>query len=351
MFQRVMHLVHEDLIVVVNLDDINVLTETFEETLASLTRFCEFGLELKPRKFCRFQWEADFLRHQVYADGVHVTNNHFKDMLEWTWKDSWVLWIIIGNLFRAWQDELLQCISWPGPVLSGTGWRNIREHLRTQRKLWPRHQSWVFQMLENFLSLAQMHQILAFGWNWVKCEKVRSMWSHMLVRLWTQDSRNILQHPSLLPLFLVQTVCCIDGFTGKPQEERERGRIVFTLISINWSWKRREHHGGGMRIGTRNPEGQHKGLQSLGKEISPEDTSTGENSESGGSETCTIWGRGVPNCVGEHGTENHCSLMDHQNWCVEWEICCLTEECFLKESTKTTSMEDVSTGVLEKKNI
>ena len=97
-----------------------------------------------------------------------------------TWKDSWVLWIIIGNLFRAWLDELLHCISWLGPVHGGTGQRNIRERLKTWKKWWPHPLSWAFQMLEIFLSSTQMHQILPLEQNWVKCRRVRSVWSHML---------------------------------------------------------------------------------------------------------------------------------------------------------------------------
>ena len=74
-------------IVIVYWDDINVLGETFEETLANLvrvlTRFREFGLKLKPRKCHLFRQEADFLGRRVDAAGLHVTDDHIKDVLEW----------------------------------------------------------------------------------------------------------------------------------------------------------------------------------------------------------------------------------------------------------------------------
>ena len=89
-FRRAMHMVLGNLIwdiVIVYLDDINVLGETFEETLANLvrvlTRFREFGLKLKPRKCHLFRQEADFLGRWVDAAGVHVTDDHIKDVLEW----------------------------------------------------------------------------------------------------------------------------------------------------------------------------------------------------------------------------------------------------------------------------
>ena len=89
-FQRAMHMVLGNLIwdiVIVNLDDINVLGETFKETLANLirvlTRFCKFSLKLKHKKCHLFWQEADFLGHRVDAAGVHVTDDHIKDALEW----------------------------------------------------------------------------------------------------------------------------------------------------------------------------------------------------------------------------------------------------------------------------
>ena len=52
-------------IVIVYLDDINALGETFDETLANLVkvlaRFRKFGLKLEPRKCHLFRQEADFL--------------------------------------------------------------------------------------------------------------------------------------------------------------------------------------------------------------------------------------------------------------------------------------------------
>ena len=88
-------------IVIVYLDDINVLGKTFEETLANLvrvlTRFCEFGLKLKPRKCHLSLREADFLGRQVDVAGVHVTNHMIISRTCWsglcqnvarTWKDS-----------------------------------------------------------------------------------------------------------------------------------------------------------------------------------------------------------------------------------------------------------------------
>ena len=63
-FQRARHMVLGELtwdIVIVYLDDINVLGETFDETLVNLVkvlaRFRKFGLKLKPRKCHLFgQW-------------------------------------------------------------------------------------------------------------------------------------------------------------------------------------------------------------------------------------------------------------------------------------------------------
>ena len=90
-FQRVMHMVLGGMIwdiIIVYLDEINVLGETFDETLANLVkvlaRFRKFGLKLKPRKCHLFRREADFLGRRVYAAGVHVTDAHIKDVLEWS---------------------------------------------------------------------------------------------------------------------------------------------------------------------------------------------------------------------------------------------------------------------------
>ena len=74
-------------IVIVYLDDINVLGETFDETLVNLVqvlaRFRKFGLKLKPRKCCIFCQKIQFLGRQVDAEGVHVTEDHIKTVLEW----------------------------------------------------------------------------------------------------------------------------------------------------------------------------------------------------------------------------------------------------------------------------
>ena len=90
MFQRAMHMVLGGMIwdiVIVYLDDINVLGETFDETLANLVkvlaRFWKFGLKLKPHKCHLFRREADFLGRRVDAAGVHVTDAHIKDVLAW----------------------------------------------------------------------------------------------------------------------------------------------------------------------------------------------------------------------------------------------------------------------------
>ena len=74
-------------IIILYLEDINVLRETFKEILANLgqvlTRFQEFGLNLKSWKFHLFWQEADFLGCRVDAAGIHISNNHIKDVLEW----------------------------------------------------------------------------------------------------------------------------------------------------------------------------------------------------------------------------------------------------------------------------
>ena len=89
-FQRAMHMVLGELvwdIVIVYLDDINVLGETFDETLVNLVqvlaRFRKFGLKLKPRKCRLFCQEIQFLGRRVDAEGVHVTEDHIKTVLEW----------------------------------------------------------------------------------------------------------------------------------------------------------------------------------------------------------------------------------------------------------------------------
>ena len=90
MFQRAMHMVLVGMIwdiVIVYLDDINVLGETFDETLANLVkvlaRFRKFGLKLEPSKCHLFRQEADFLGRWVDAAGVHVRYAHIKDVTAW----------------------------------------------------------------------------------------------------------------------------------------------------------------------------------------------------------------------------------------------------------------------------
>ena len=89
-FQRAMHMVLVGMIwdiIIVYLDDINVLGETFDETLANLVkvlaRFRKFGLKLEPCKCHLFRQEADFLGRRVDVVGVHVRDAHIKDVTAW----------------------------------------------------------------------------------------------------------------------------------------------------------------------------------------------------------------------------------------------------------------------------
>ena len=89
-FQRAMHMVLVGMIwdiVIVYLDDINVLGETFDETLANLVkvlaRFLKFGLKLEPCKCHLFGQVADFFGWRVDVAGVHVRDAHIKDVTAW----------------------------------------------------------------------------------------------------------------------------------------------------------------------------------------------------------------------------------------------------------------------------
>ena len=89
-FQRAMHLVLHGLFwksVIVYLDDINVLGETFQETLDNLKvvfgRFRQYGLKLKPRKCCLFRKEATFLGRKISENGVEITDEHISAVKSW----------------------------------------------------------------------------------------------------------------------------------------------------------------------------------------------------------------------------------------------------------------------------
>ena len=84
-FQRMVNSVLSGLIwsaVIVYLDDINVVGEEFDDTLANLvevlTRFCQYGLKLKPRKCELFTQEVKFLGRKVNPSGIQVTDDHVK---------------------------------------------------------------------------------------------------------------------------------------------------------------------------------------------------------------------------------------------------------------------------------
>ena len=89
-FQRVMNLVLRGLAwnkVLVHLDDVIVLARTFEEFLENLEivlqRFKVHNLKLKPKKCSLFSTEVHFLGRKVSRDGVSVTNDHVKSVLNW----------------------------------------------------------------------------------------------------------------------------------------------------------------------------------------------------------------------------------------------------------------------------
>ena len=89
-FQRMVNSVLSGLIwsaVIVYLDDINVVGEEFDDTLANLvevlTRFRQYGLKLKPRKCELFTQEVKFLGRKVNPSGIQVTDDHVKAVLEW----------------------------------------------------------------------------------------------------------------------------------------------------------------------------------------------------------------------------------------------------------------------------
>ena len=89
-FQRKVNSVLSGLIwsaVIVYLDDINVVGEEFDDTLANLVevlaRFRQYGLKLKPRKCELFTQEVKFLGRKVNPSGIQVTDDHVKAVLEW----------------------------------------------------------------------------------------------------------------------------------------------------------------------------------------------------------------------------------------------------------------------------
>ena len=89
-FQRAMHHVLSGLIwdaVVVYLDNISGVGETFEENLENLVevlgRFRKFGLKLKASKSVLFKRETKFLGRLVNASVIHVTEDHIRSVQEW----------------------------------------------------------------------------------------------------------------------------------------------------------------------------------------------------------------------------------------------------------------------------
>ena len=89
-FQRAMHVVLAGLIweaVIVYLDDINVLGQTFEETLENLRkvleRFRAHGLKLKPRKCALSRREVVFLGRLINEKGVQMVDDHIKAVQDW----------------------------------------------------------------------------------------------------------------------------------------------------------------------------------------------------------------------------------------------------------------------------
>ena len=89
-FQRTMNLVLSGLIwvnVIVYLDDVNVISRTFQENLVNLrvvlSRFRKYGLKLKPRRCVLFKRETAFLGRGVDSAGVHMMDDHVKAVQEW----------------------------------------------------------------------------------------------------------------------------------------------------------------------------------------------------------------------------------------------------------------------------
>ena len=87
-FQRVMNLVLCGLAwnkVLVYLDDVTVLGRSFEESLENLEvilqRFEVHNLKLKPKKCSLFSTEVHFLGQKVSREGISITNEHNKSVL------------------------------------------------------------------------------------------------------------------------------------------------------------------------------------------------------------------------------------------------------------------------------
>jgi hypothetical protein len=89
-FQRVMHLVLRGLTwnrALVYLDDIIVLGRSFEESMENLEmvlqRIRAHNLKLKPKKCQLFRMEVQFLGRMVSRQGVSMTQDHIKCILDW----------------------------------------------------------------------------------------------------------------------------------------------------------------------------------------------------------------------------------------------------------------------------
>jgi hypothetical protein len=89
-FQRVMNLVLQGLIwnrALVYLDDVIILGRNFEEALDNLQEVLErlrkYGLKLKPKKCTLFSKEVVFLGRHISTDGVSVTKDQVKSVVEW----------------------------------------------------------------------------------------------------------------------------------------------------------------------------------------------------------------------------------------------------------------------------
>ena len=152
-------------------NDINVLGEEFDDILTNLvevlTRFHQYGLKLKPYKCELFTQEVKLFGHKVHLNGIHLTGDHIKAVLEWpipTCRKEFESFLGFVNYHHSFitgpAGRVTIFMSWQ--VLqrrNGHGIRIIPRHLRSWKKQWLVPLLWLFQILKIISFWIPMHHI------------------------------------------------------------------------------------------------------------------------------------------------------------------------------------------------
>ena len=173
-FQRTMNLVLSGLIwvnVIFYLDDVNVISRTFQENLANLhvvlSRFRKYGLKLKPHKCVLFKRETAFLGRWVDSAGVHMTDDHVKAVQEWPEpKNRKQVEQFLGfiNYHRSFIQDLAKTTApfyeLTGPKAKWRWGKNIPRPSASSSRSWHQCRCWGVQRQMNHSFWIQMLQTL-----------------------------------------------------------------------------------------------------------------------------------------------------------------------------------------------